>query len=88
MAVNFSSQIFGLSVGIFRNFRDYFWTVRVEFRDCFWTVRAEFSRLFLDNHDRIFGIIFRQSGTVLRFGFALETDVFGFYGVFWYHNIR
>ena len=52
------------------------------------TVRAEFSRLFLDNHDRIFGTIFRQSQTILRFGFAPETDVFGFCGVFWYHNIR
>ena len=73
---------------IFRNFRDYFWTVRAEFRDYFRTVRTEFSRLFLDSHDRIFVAIFRQSRTVLRFGFAPETDVFGFYGVFWYHNIR
>ena len=49
---------------------------------------AEFSRLFLDSHDRIFETIFRQFRTVLRFGFAPGTDVFGFYGVFWYHNIR
>ena len=47
-----------------------------------------FSRLFLDNHDRISETIFRQSRTVLRFGFSPGTDVFGFYGVFWYHNIR
>ena len=73
---------------IFRNFWDYFWIVRDEFRDCFRTIRAEFSRLFLDSHDRIFGTIFRQSRTVLRFGFAPGTDVFGFCGVFWYHNIR
>ena len=59
-----------------------------EFLDCFRTVWAEFSRLFLDSHDRIFGTIFRQSRTVLRFDFALGTDVFGFCGVFWYHNIR
>ena len=75
--LNFSPQIFGLSVGIFRNFWDYFWTVRIEF-----------SRLFLDSHDRIFETIFRQSRTVLRFGFAPETDVFGFCGVLCYHNIR
>ena len=83
-----SPQIFGLSVGIFRNFRNYFWTVRAEFRDYFWTVLTEFSRLFLDSHDRIFGTIFRQSRTMLRFGFALGTNVLGFCGVFWYHNIR
>ena len=71
-----------------RNFLDYFWTVWAEFRDCFQIVRTEFSRLFLDSHDIIFGTIFGQSRTVLRFGFAPETDVFGFYGVFWYHNIR
>ena len=70
------------------NFWEYFLTVRAEFRDCFRTIRTEFSRLFLDTHDRIFGTIFRQSRTVLRFGFAPGTDVFGFYGVFWYHNIR
>ena len=51
-------------------------------------VRAEFSRLFLDSRDRIFGTIFRQSRTVLRFGFAPRTVVFGFCGVFWYHNIQ
>ena len=59
-----------------------------EFRDCFWIIWAEFSRLFLDSHDIIFWTIFRQSQTILRFGFAPGTDVFGFYGVFWYHNIR
>ena len=36
----------------------------------------------------IFGTIFKQSQTMLRFGFAPGTDVFGFCGVFWYHNIR
>ena len=41
-----------------------------------------------DSHDRIFGTIFMQSRTVLRFGFAPGTNVFGFCGVFWYHNIR
>ena len=70
------------------NFRDYFWTAPAEFWDCFRTVRVEFSRLFLDNHDRIFGTIFRHSRTMLRFGFDPGTDVFGFCGVFWYHNIR
>ena len=70
------------------NFQDYFWIVRAKFRDRFRTVRAEFLRLFLDSHDRILGTIFRHSRTVLMFGFALGTDVFGFCGVFWYHNIR
>ena len=55
----FQFSNFGLSIGIFRNFRDCFRTVRAQFRDCFRTVRAEFSRLFLDSHDRIFGNIFR-----------------------------
>ena len=41
----------------------------------------------MDSHERIFGTIFRQSRTMLRFGFAPGTDVFGFCGVFWYHNI-
>ena len=27
-----------------------------------------------------------QSRTEFRFGFNLGTDVFGFCGVFWYHN--
>ena len=49
---------------------------------------AEFSRLFLDSHDRIFGTIFKQSRTILRFGFASGTYVFGFCGMVWYHNIR
>ena len=34
----------------------------------------------------IVGTIFGQSGSGLRFGFDLETDVFGFCGVFWYHS--
>ena len=33
-----------------------------------------------------FEIVFWQSRTVLRFGFDPRTDVFGFYGVFWYHS--
>ena len=47
------------------------------------TVQVEFSGLF---SDKIFGTVFRQSGTRLRFGFDLETDVFRFCGVFWYHS--
>ena len=42
--------------------------------------------LFADSPDIIFGTIFGQSWTVLRFGFDLGTDVFGFCGVFWYPN--
>ena len=34
----------------------------------------------------IFGTVFGQSRTVLRFGFDPGTDVFGFCGVFWYHS--
>ena len=71
-----------LGVGIFRNFRDCFLTVWAEFRDCFRTVRVEFSRLFSDSSDKIFGTVFGQSGTVLRFGFDPKTDVFRFCGVF------
>ena len=63
----FQSKIFELSLGIFRNFRDYFRTIWVEF-----------SRLFWDSQNRIFIIVFRQSRTVLRFGFDPGTDVFGF----------
>ena len=59
----------------------------MNFWNCFRIVRAEFSRLLLDSHDRIFGTIFRQSRTVLRFRFAPGTDVFGFCGVFWYHKL-
>ena len=40
----------------------------------------------MDDSDMIFGTIFRQSWTVLRFGFDPGTDVFGFCGVFWYPN--
>ena len=36
--------------------------------------------------DKIFGNVFGQSETGLRFGFDPETDVFKFCGVFWYHN--
>ena len=64
----------GLSVKFFSNFRD-----------CFPTVRVEFSGLFSDSPDRIFGTVFGQSGTGLRFGFDPETDVFGLCVVFWYH---
>ena len=42
--------------------------------------------LFFDSPDRIFGTLFRQSRTMLRFGFDLGTDVFGFCVVFWYHS--
>ena len=65
---------------------DCFQTIRVKFRDCFRTVRVKISRLVLDNPDRIFGTIFGQSRTVLRFDFDPGTDVFGFFGVLWYHN--
>ena len=73
----------GPGVGIFRNFRDYFWIVR-----------AEFSRLFSDSPvlifgtvlEKIFGIFLWQSRTVLSFGFDPRTDVFEFCGVFWYHS--
>ena len=34
----------------------------------------------------IFGTIFKQSWTRLRFVFDPKTDVFELYGVFWYHN--
>ena len=57
----------GFSIGIFMNFRD-----------CFQTIRAEFLGLFSDSPDRIFGTVFGQSRTVLRFGFNPMTDVFGF----------
>ena len=49
-------------------------------------VRAEFSGLFLNRPDRIFGTIFGQSWTMLKFGFDPETDVFRFCGVFLYHS--
>ena len=65
----------GLSVQNFRNFLD-----------CFRTIQAEFSGLFLDRPDKIFGTIFGQSWTVLKFGFDPETDVFMFFGVFLYHS--
>ena len=58
----------------------------MNFRDYFRTVRAEFSGLFSDSPNMIFGTIFEQSRTILRFGFDPGTDVFGFYGVFWYHS--
>ena len=65
---------------------DCFRTVRAEFQDFFCIVRAKFSGLFANSPDRIFGTIFRQSWTVLRFGFDPKTDVFEFCGVFWYSN--
>ena len=34
----------------------------------------------------IFGIVFGQSRTVLRFGFNPGTDVVEFCGVFWYYS--
>ena len=34
----------------------------------------------------IFETIFRQSRTVLRFGFNPRIDVFGFFCVFWYYS--
>ena len=34
----------------------------------------------------IFGTIFKQSGTRLRFGFDPGTNVFEFCDVFWYHS--
>ena len=57
-----------------------------EFQDCFRTVQAKFLGLFADSPDMIFGTIFGQFWTVLRFGFDLGTDVFRFCGVFWYSN--
>ena len=33
-----------------------------------------------------FGTVFGQFETGLRFGFDYETNVFEFYGVFWYHS--
>ena len=59
---------------------------RATHRNCFRTVRVKISELFLDSPNRIFVTIFRQFGTCFRFGFDLGTDVFGFYGVFWYPN--
>ena len=58
----------------------------MNFQDYFRIVRFEFLRLFSDSPDMIFGTVFRQSWTVLRFGFDPWTDVFGFCGVFWYHS--
>ena len=78
----FQSQIFGGKCKNFRNFQDCFWTVQAEFRSCVLTVRVEFSRLFSDSSDRIFGTIFEQSGTGLRVGFDLGTNVFEFCGMF------
>ena len=47
---------------------------------------VEFSGLFSNSMDRIFGTVFGQSGTELRFRFDPGTDVFEFCGVFWYPN--
>ena len=49
------------------NFWDYFRTIWVEFLGLFW-----------DSPDRIFRTVFGQSRTMLRFGFDLGTNVFGF----------
>ena len=56
--MNLCPKIFGLSLGIFRNFRDYFQTVRVEFRDCFRTVRVEISGLYSNSPNIIFKNVF------------------------------
>ena len=42
--------------------------------------------MFLDSSNRIFGTVFKQSGTVLRFGFDPGIDVYGVCCVFWYHS--
>ena len=68
----FQSQIFGLSVKIFRNFRDCFQTVWAEFQDCFRTIQIEFLGLFLNSLNKIFG-------TEFGFGFNPETDAFEFF---------
>ena len=81
-----SPKIFGLSLGIFKNFLDYFWTVRAEFWDCFRIVGVEILGLFSDSPNRNFKTIFGQSRTMLRFDFDPKTDVFRFCDVFWYHN--
>ena len=61
------------------NFQDCFRTVRTKFRDCFRKVRVKFLGLFSDSMNKIFGTVFRQSRTVLRFFFFYPgTDVFGF----------
>ena len=41
---------------------------------------------FLGLNIENFGISSRQSRTMLRFGFDPETDIFGFYLVFWNHS--
>ena len=56
----------------------------LNFRDYFRTIQIEFLGLFSDSPDRIFGTIFSQSRTVLKFGFDPEINVFGFCGVFWW----
>ena len=40
----------------------------------------------MDSPDRNFRTVFDQSQTILRFSFDPGTDVFGFCGMFWYHN--
>ena len=82
----FQSQIFGLSVRIFRNFRDCFRTIQAEFQGCFRIVQVEFLGLFSNSLDKIFKTVFRQSRTEFGFRFNLRTDVFRFCGVFWYHS--
>ena len=81
-AVKFVSRRHKFQFQIFwtecRNFRDYFWIVQANFRDCVLIVRVEFSGLFSNNPEKIFGIVFMQSQTMLRFVFYPGTDVFGF----------
>ena len=57
-AVNFSPKIFGLSLGIFRKFWDYFWTVWAKFRDCFRTIQVKISGFYSDSPDIIFKYVF------------------------------
>ena len=80
----------GLSVGIFEtvfrqselNFGTIFGQFGLNFQECFQTVQVEFLRLFSNSLDGIFGTIFGQSETRLKFGFDPRNDVFGFCGVF------
>ena len=71
----FQSKIFGLSLGIFGTV---FGKFGLNFWDYFRIIQVEFSGLFLDSPYRIFRTVFGQSRPLLRFGFDLVTDVFGF----------
>ena len=68
------------------NFLDFFGQSGLNFRDCFQIIWAKFLVLFSNCSDKIFRTAFRQSRIGLKFGFDPKTDVFGFCGVFWYHN--